>query len=434
MLPPPSDPDSLSATDPGDEFTLAELARFVGSQEKELRPFVELGLIRPVSPGEDRFGRGDESRTRLLREIVRSGVNPGQLAEADRDGRFSLDFAGDIIADPAPRTALPHEEAIARIGLDPAFARRMQESLGLPFVAGEAPVRSDDLELYQIAFTALEEGIESEALLRLFRVFGIGIRQIVEAQRDLYRQNVEDPLISAGLSRLELLRSTAETRLRLQRLGYRAVFLLLRRLLEQVVYENVFARIEEGLLEVGIRQERSDAGRTIVFLDLSGFTSLTEQEGDAIAADHGGHLLEIAQEASARIGGRVVKTLGDGLMLHFREISEAVRVALDVVRRTGPKNGMPTARAGVATGPVVMRDGDYFGRTVNLAARLVGAAAPCEVWISQSVRDFLVDLQSGAEHPVIPFPKGVSIVAKGPRKLKGFSETIPVWAISEPDA
>lgn len=435
--PPPSpdlaSPDPTPSTDREEDaiLSLAELARLIGAPEDEIRLFLALGLLRPREPDTERFERGDESRTRLLRELVRSGVDPVALAEAEKDGRFSLDFAGDIIADPAARTATAHADALAEIGLDPAFARRMQESLGLPFVAEDAPIRTDDLELFQLSRAALVEGVDGEALLRVFRVFGIGIRHIVEAQRDLYRENVEDPLIAAGISRLDLLRGTASTRLKLQRLGYRAVFLLLRRLLEQVVYENVFARIEEGLLEVGIRQERADAGRAIVFLDLSGFTSLTESEGDAIAADHGGHLLEIVQEASARYGGRVVKTLGDGVMLHFREIPNAVSAALEVVGKTGPGSGdgggggsgLPPARAGIAAGPVVLRDGDYFGRTVNLAARLVGVAATREVWVSQSVRDAFVASESSPE-------SGFVFQDRGSRLLKGLSEKVPVWAVT----
>jgi adenylate cyclase len=85
-------------------------------------------------------------------------------------------------------------------------------------------------------------------------------------------------------------------------------------------------------------------------------------------------------------GGVPVKWLGDGVMVHYREPAGAVGSALELVARL-PSAGLPPAHVGVAAGPVVAQGGDYFGRTVNLAARIAAHAGAGQVLVSQSVAD-----------------------------------------------
>jgi class 3 adenylate cyclase len=397
-------------------MSLEELASAAAAPPGEIERFSELGLIRRRTE-DGLFAKGDVSRLRLLLALTQSGVSAEQLASAERSGRFSLDFAGEILADAAGLTRSTVREALQQVGLEADFARSIQQAIGLPLTGDENLIREDDRELFAIACEARRAGVVDEALLQLFRVFSISIRHLVEAQRDLYRQNVEDPLIEAGLTRLEVLRRTAATRLRLQRLGYRAVFLLLRRFLEQTVFENVFARIDEALVEAGIDRTSHDADRAIVFIDLSGFTRLTEEEGDATAARRGGQLVEVVLGACVRHGGRLVKTLGDGAMLHFRSVAAALGVASDVVNpAAGP--GLPPRRAGVAAGPVVARDGDFFGRTVNLAARIAAITPPGEVWVSESVVAAVAEAD-----------QEFRFESRGERALKGLSGATTVWAM-----
>jgi class 3 adenylate cyclase len=79
-----------------------------------------------------------------------------------------------------------------------------------------------------------------------------------------------------------------------------------------------------------------------------------------------------------------VKWLGDGVMLHFPDPAAAVQCSLEMVE-DAPRAGLPPAHVGVNAGPVVLRDGDYFGRTVNVAARIAGQAGPSEVLVSDDV-------------------------------------------------
>jgi adenylate cyclase len=113
-------------------------------------------------------------------------------------------------------------------------------------------------------------------------------------------------------------------------------------------------------------------------MDLSGYTRLTEDAGDAAAVHLASSLAELVGETSIRHGGRAVKLLGDGVMFHFPDPSNAVRCGLHLVDRAEGL-GLPPARVGVNAGPVVFRDGDFFGGTVNVAARILDYARPREV-------------------------------------------------------
>jgi adenylate cyclase len=95
-------------------------------------------------------------------------------------------------------------------------------------------------------------------------------------------------------------------------------------------------------------------------------------------------LVEVVHELAHRHGGRPVKLLGDGVMFHFPDPAPAVLCGLELVDRL-PRVGLPRARVGLHTGPVVFQDGDYFGRTVNVAARITDYARPGEVLVSEEV-------------------------------------------------
>ena len=117
------------------------------------------------------------------------------------------------------------------------------------------------------------------------------------------------------------------------------------------------------------------------FLDLTGYTRLTEERGDRAAAALATSLADLVEQVSLPHGGQPVKWLGDGVMFHFRRPAQAVVAALEMVERT-PEAGLPEAHVGLHAGPVVFQDGDYFGRTVNLAARIAAHAGPGQVLVS----------------------------------------------------
>jgi adenylate cyclase len=146
------------------------------------------------------------------------------------------------------------------------------------------------------------------------------------------------------------------------------------------------------------------------FLDLVGYTRLTEERGDAAAAALTETLAVLVGRSARAHAGVPVKWLGDGVMVHFREPAGAVRSALGLVAQL-PEAGLPPAHVGVAAGPVVVQGGDYFGRTVNLAARIAARAGADQVLVSQSVAESAM-------------PEGVRFVELGEQPLEGIARPV----------
>ena len=164
----------------------------------------------------------------------------------------------------------------------------------------------------------------------------------------------------------------------------RTLVLLYRRQFEHYVLDVTVLRAEAALERAGLARRRPLHPPAIAFLDLTGYTRLTEERGDRAAAELAGRLTEIVYDLAHGHGGRPVKLLGDGVMFHFPDPPQGVRCALELVDRI-PAAGLPTARVGLHSGPVVFQDGDYFGRTVNVAARIGDYARPGEVLVSEDV-------------------------------------------------
>jgi adenylate cyclase len=127
-------------------------------------------------------------------------------------------------------------------------------------------------------------------------------------------------------------------------------------------------------------------------MDVSGYTRLAEEAGDEEAAAQAARFIEVVEDVAVDFGGRLVKVLGDGVMTHFGHADEAVRAGVELVARVR-SDGLPRARVGINVGPMIRRDGDYFGAVVNLAARAADYARPLEVLVTEHV----VDAWTGGE-------------------------------------
>ena len=123
---------------------------------------------------------------------------------------------------------------------------------------------------------------------------------------------------------------------------------------------------------------------TFLFTDLVGFTALAASEGDDRAADVALEFVQCVEPLAGQHGVDVVKRLGDGLMLRSPEPGRAVRLGLAIVAE---QNERVPVRVGMHTGPAVERGGDWYGTTVNVAARLCAAAGGGEVLVSETTRE-----------------------------------------------
>jgi adenylate cyclase len=146
---------------------------------------------------------------------------------------------------------------------------------------------------------------------------------------------------------------------------------------------------------------------------MGGYTLLTQKAGDEAAAELATTLASLVRRASREYGGEPVKLLGDGVMFHFPEPGKAIACGLELVE-SAEREGLPPARMGADVGPVVFRDGDYFGQTVNVAARITDYARPAEVLVSQAA----VDEAGEAEFDFEPI---------GEIPLKGLREPVPLY-------
>jgi adenylate cyclase len=153
---------------------------------------------------------------------------------------------------------------------------------------------------------------------------------------------------------------------------------LLRRQMELALDAANVEAIEQRLEVRGLKVPVPTDPPAIVFADISGFTQLTEEGGDVLAVDQAAVLSELALTLTDRHRGRLVKQLGDGVMLAFTDRRAAIGAAVGL-RAAAAEKRLPALHIGISSGPVIERDGDYFGRTVNLASRLSGVAGPDEI-------------------------------------------------------
>jgi adenylate cyclase len=189
----------------------------------------------------------------------------------------------------------------------------------------------------------------------------------------------------------------------------RALLAAYRRQQELAWIEQLVEDIEAALEQAG------DLGRpgrvpAMCFLDLVGYTHLTEERGDQAAAALAEALATLVNRSGREHGGLPVKWLGDGVMVHFRDPAGAVLAALALVEQL-PEAGLPPAHVGVAAGPVVVQGGDYFGRTVNLAARIAANAGASRVLVSERVAELTP-------------PQGVTFVELGQVPLEGIAHPV----------
>ena len=160
---------------------------------------------------------------------------------------------------------------------------------------------------------------------------------------------------------------------------------------------------------------------TFLFADIAGYTALTEAHGDADAAELAANFCRAMSEVAAARGGEVIKTIGDAVMVRHRDPSEAVGLGLTAAHEVMAGHGFPAVRVGMHHGPAIERDGDWFGATVNLAARVAAMAAASEVLLTRQVRDNTRELA------------GVDFESRGEQRIRNMTVPVPLFAAVRDD-
>jgi adenylate cyclase len=366
------------------ELSERELAARAGVSVRQVRELTELGVLQPTA--EAAYRPSDIQRVRVVQALDRVGISPSKLGQLIDAGAYSMAWAELLFPDPPPQLATSFREAAVELRLPTGLVERLYAAWELPSPTTGQTLRADDAELLRsaaLAHSAFER--DETVVLGVGRQLGDSLHRLAESQVRLFRSRIQEPLASSGDSRGEPAadRITAIAAPLLAALE-RTVLLLYRRHLEQQVVESIVLRAELTLEQAGLVQRRPDRPPLIAFLDLTGYTDLTEHRGDGAAADLAARLVDLVHAVSHRNGGRLVKVLGDGAMLAFADPALGVLSGLELVERL-PREGLPPARMGGHVGPVVFQGGDYFGRTVNLAARITDYARPGEVLVSDEV-------------------------------------------------
>jgi class 3 adenylate cyclase/DNA-binding transcriptional MerR regulator len=393
-------------------YTSQEVAQRAGVDPDYLDRLVELGILTPAAGGA--FSPGDALRARWVQSLERAGVPLEGLAAAIRDGALSFSFLDVAAYDRfAGLSATTFQQLSAQTGIPLKLLMVVREAVGFAEPRPEDTVHHNELSVVPLLQLQLSKRFRPMVIERWLRVYGDSLRRIAETEAAWWNSEVEMALVASGMTEGEMLQAQADLGSQMTPLIDQALLAIYHGQQEHA-WSQVFVEHVEGALEAMGLYRRLERPPAMCFLDITGYTRLTEERGDEAAADLAARLAGLVRRSSQEHGGTPVKWLGDGVMFHFREPAAAVLAAVEMVEVVG-RQGLPPAHVGIHAGPVVFQEGDYFGRTVNLAARIAEYARPGEVLVSQEVVD-AVDAAS------------VSFVEIGPVELKGVSGPLRLYA------
>jgi len=393
-----------------DEYARPEAARRAGVDTGFLDRLIELAIVQPEDDGQ--LSHGAVRRIGMVKSLADAGIPLDGIAAAMRRGDISLDFIDSSAYERfSALSGETFEEVSSRTGIPLQLLMVVREAIGRAQPSPDDRMREDELLILPFVETQLQVGFRAKAIERLLRSEGDSLRRIAASEADWWASEVIQPALEAGKSSAEI--ANVEFSDLLTVLSERALLAMYHAHQEHAWTQNIIGGIESMLTRAGLysRLERPPA---MCFLDITGYTRLTQERGDAAAADLAEQLGRLVQRTSVQHGGRPVKWLGDGVMFWFRDPGPGVVAALEMVDGVTDA-GLPPAHVGLHAGPVLFQEGDYFGQTVNIASRIAEYARPGEVLVSQDV----VDASGGT---------GTAFTEIGPIELKGVTGAVRLHA------
>ena len=392
-------------------FSREQASARAGVTVDRLGELVALGIIKPRS--NDGFSVGDVRRARLVETLIEAGLPLDALAEGFRRGLLTLDFVDGAEYERLPRLSQETFGQVSeRSGVPFSLLAVIRETGGFGSPGIDDLMREDELRVVPFIEIQVRHGFDHVAIERLLRAQADSLRRIAEAEAEWWRSQVSTPRLTAGGTGIGL--AAVEFSAEINQASQDALLAIWNAQQAQTWTSNIIAGFEYLLQREGLYLP-GDRLPAICFLDITGFTRLTQERGDHAAADLAENLARLVQRTSADHAGRPVKWLGDGVMFYFRDPGHGVLAALEMVDGV-VSAGLPPAHVGLHAGPVVMQEGDYFGQTVNVAARIADYARPGEV------------LVSGAVYEAARKTDGVRFTDIGAVELKGVSGTVELHA------
>ncbi|MEO6025939.1 MAG: adenylate cyclase regulatory domain-containing protein [Candidatus Binatia bacterium] len=311
------------------------------------------------------LGPHDVERARLIQALLRSGIALETIVRVDGADGFLARYTD------APReggAVYSLEEAAERIGVDVAMVTLLAEAARL--IERRDLLAQDDLDALAALKVALDAGFPEEALRQLVRVYVDALGRVADAENRLFHFYVHDRLTERGIEGTDLLATGEALRGRLVPLIEPMLLYFHRQAWTRAQREDAVLHFHRDPLAPVAGEPPGQLDVAIAFVDLAGFTLLTEAMGDEAAADVLERFSQLVRQATARVEGRVVKQIGDAFMLVFADARAAIACALDIERQTAGEPQFAAVRTGVHCGRVLYREGDYVGTGVNVATPL----------------------------------------------------------------
>ena len=351
-------------------MTVEQAAAAVGVTPGTLRRWVREGVV-PQYRGE--WTPVAVGQARLVSRMRERGHSLSEIRQASEDGRLAFTHLADLFDTEEPGYTV--KDASRETGLDPALVERLKVTLGLRAGA----LTENDLEMLRYVAAVLDAGLPLDAMLQLTRVYAQAVAQIADAEVRLVHMYVHEPLMRSGSPAAEMADELMELAGGLLPLASPLLDQLHRRMLSHFIEQDIVGHMEAELQSGG-----DDVGRmrvAIAFADLAGYTRLTEEAGDL-------HALDVVERFTGEVAAtlpddaRVIKTIGDEVMIVGSDPSALAAWAVGF-QRLRPEHLRP--RIAVHHGYALYREGDYYGREVNIAARVAARAAGGEVLVTRPI-------------------------------------------------
>jgi adenylate cyclase len=357
-----------------------EIAELVPCAPDYVHNLVELGILVPDADG--LCALSDVHVVRLMAAFEEACISLEDVARGIESGDLSFPM-GLFMPEPVSMSET-YEALASRLGRSTDLLRRLSSELGMP-PRDDNRLRAEDAEILALMVTKLDLAHDDD-LSRFARLYGGTVQRLVASGLQFFDRVVRERVDTFDVPNEQKNRLTYERAAGFTELVSTVVPWLQRRHRERNVIEYLVSVTERFMEERGITPPQPRRPPAIAFLDLTGYTALAEERGDRAAAEVASDLAGIVQQAAVAHGGRPVKWLGDGVMFHFSDPGEAILSGLELVEQTEQAIAVP-ARIGINAGAVVAQEGDYFGRTVNIAARIADYARPHEVLVSEEAKE-----------------------------------------------
>ncbi|MGZ4310517.1 MAG: MerR family transcriptional regulator [Solirubrobacteraceae bacterium] len=382
-------------------MTLGEAAERVGVTAGTLRRWIRQGLI-PQHDGE--WTPAAIGQARVVAKMRERGHSLQEIRTATEEGRLAFGFLEELF--PTEPQRYSFQDAARETGVDEALVRRLIAALGVNTETTQT-VSEDELQLLRYVAAVLDTGFPLVALLQLVRVYGQAMARIADAEVRLFHLYVHEPLMRSGTTGVETAEQMHAMSRQVLPLAGPVLDQIHQRYLQFFMEQDVVGHMESDLDGTAV-----DLGRmrvAIAFADLTGYTRMTEEEGELSAVDAVERFVE-AVEVTLPDEARIIKTIGDEVMIIGADAAALTDWAVGFQTMQTER---PLPRIAVHRGVALYRDGDYYGRDINIASRVAARSAGGEVLVTRRV------VEVAGSH--------LDFERIGEVTLKGFSDSTEVF-------